>query len=441
MSEKYYAVELQEIINDFNSNKFEIVIKKLNLLSINHPEDKIINRLFASTYFKITNWKKAIEYYEKTLFFEKDKFKIYNNIGFAYFKLGQIENSINSFKKSIKENPSYFPTYNNLAISYNEIGRYNEVIQNFISALELNKKNIIAENGLINIFNFIKPKNTDDHPLIEINKRINEISKKLKIESLDEIKNIERIFSESENIIEELYGNISFRETQIYRKNKKNLNCKRHFQIFNKFNIIPKFCFSCYKVQINLNNVVDLIKLFFIFDYLHLEKNNTRKCIIEMRDKIKGNYKGYIYCSGLNEAQKILDKLNKIITNSGIVDFEILIKHGCSEFYESYPKFEKINFKGSQEMQYRESWQVKENIIDKENPARLENDKKVFNETLRGLNLSDILIIKNWINYADVIGDHSYKLIYKKKVKENFIKSFLQPQLNFRISQFLKLKN
>ena len=34
-----------------------------------------------------------------------------------------------------------------------------------------------------------------------------------------------------------------------------------------------------------------------------------RKCIIETRQNISGNYKGYIYCDGIDEAQKIFDKV------------------------------------------------------------------------------------------------------------------------------------
>ena len=30
---------------------------------------------------------------------------------------------------------------------------------------------------------------------------------------------------------------------------------------------------------------------------------------------------------------------------------------------------------------------------------------------MRGINLADVLIIKNWINYAKLIGDNSYKNI------------------------------
>ena len=49
----------------------------------------------------------------------------------------------------------------------------------------------------------------------------------------------------------------------------------------------------------NLINVIDLIKLSFLFKNLKLENNNTRKCMVEIRNEISGNYKGYIYCEGI----------------------------------------------------------------------------------------------------------------------------------------------
>jgi hypothetical protein len=52
--------------------------------------------------------------------------------------------------------------------------------------------------------------------------------------------------------------------SQVYRRNSTNLNCKRHKNIFNKFNIIPKFCFGCYKVQVEPKSIIELIKLFVI---------------------------------------------------------------------------------------------------------------------------------------------------------------------------------
>ena len=55
------------------------------------------------------------------------------------------------------------------------------------------------------------------------------------------------------------------------------LNCERHHKVFNAFKVIPKNCFGCYKVQANPKNVVDLIKLYLIFDRFDLKNNNNRK--------------------------------------------------------------------------------------------------------------------------------------------------------------------
>ena len=80
--------------------------------------------------------------------------------------------------------------------------------------------------------------------------------------------------------------NLEYKETQIFRRNRTNLNCDRHFKIFNEYNIIPKYCFNCYKIQIDLNDVVNLIKVFFIFNNINLENNNIRKCIVETRKNV-----------------------------------------------------------------------------------------------------------------------------------------------------------
>ena len=69
-----------------------------------------------------------------------------------------------------------------------------------------------------------------------------------------------KIINHTEDNIKKNYENFVFEETQIYRKNSEDLNCKRHFKVFNKFNIIPKFCFSC--LRLNKSKNIDLIKLF-----------------------------------------------------------------------------------------------------------------------------------------------------------------------------------
>jgi hypothetical protein len=154
--------------------------------------------------------------------------------------------------------------------------------------------------------------------------------------------------------------------------------------------------------------------------------------MIEMRDNIKGNYKGYVYCEGLDEAKTLLYKISKIIKESYTQQFKIEIKHGCSEFYDTYPNFKKINYNGNQDMEYQSEWVVKENIIDKRSPIRQNNDKKILGMTIKGISLSDILIIKNWLAFAKILNDQTYKLIYEDQIENNFIENFLKSQLNFR---------
>ena len=83
-------------------------------------------------------------------------------------------------------------------------------------------------------------------------------------------------------------------------------------------------------------------------------------------------------------------------------------------------------------MRYDEMWKAKEELIDNEEPSRLKIDKKVWAATLEEVSLSDILIINNWLNYADFIGDFSYKKVFSKKIYSAYMKKILAGQLEFR---------
>ena len=429
------SIEFNEIITNLKNKNFLEALKKIKPASVNYPNENIILKLYAIIYFNLNQWENAIKYYKKILNFEKETYKIFTNIGVSYFKLGKINQSIDAFKNSIKNNPNFGLAHNNLGISYLELGMYEKALDQFITALKLNDNDYQAQTNLINTFNLNKPKVNDEHPLIEINDKIEKLTQNKKFNTKFENKNIKELIEKSNELIKKYKNNLFLNETQIFRKNSVNLNCGRHFKVFNEFNIIPKYCFSCYKVQINLETVVDLIKLFLIFDKIKLRKNNTRKCIVEVRNKIKGNYKGYIYCDGITEATELKKIISKIITNENIDINNISLKHGCSEFYISYPSFEEINYKGNEKFKYDPKWDTFEKIIDSREPKRIKADKKIWGKSVVGINLSDILILNNWISYSQIIGDESYKKVYNKKIENNFLKKFLENQLEFRKQQ------
>tara|TARA_B100000674_G_scaffold477042_1_gene471909 strand:- start:480 stop:1754 length:1275 start_codon:yes stop_codon:yes gene_type:complete len=424
MNKTYINKNIQDLINSLTNKNFDNAIKKLEII----PEKEI------DLNFEIL--KKQIEIYESNFQIKINKFKLFTNIGVILFKIGKICKSINFFKFSIQDNPNFSLAYNNLGISYLEIGMFEKAAENFEIAFKLDKNDFNAQKHLINILNLIKPKDNNNESIINLNYRINSEIKKLNIKNYFDTTNIRHILDLSNNLIENFQNNLIFNETQIFRKNSNNLNCFRHFKVFNEFNIIPKYCFSCYKIQINLFTVIDLIKLYFIFDNTNLTKNNLRKCMVETRNQIKGNYKGYIYCTGIKEAKDVLEVINREIKIANLSKCKIIIKHGCSEFYQSYPEYEKINFNGGQVMKYNEEWSTKEKLIDERVPKRNNNDKKVWGRYVKGINLSDILIINNWINYADIIGDFSYKQIFGKKVKSNFLSKVLENQIEFRKTNF-----
>tara|TARA_B110000240_G_scaffold185336_1_gene220835 strand:+ start:139 stop:1449 length:1311 start_codon:yes stop_codon:yes gene_type:complete len=430
--------ELSIIIQNLKDGNLDDSLKKIKKIIITNSNKNLVCKLFASIYFQKKNWGNAIEYYQKMLSFEDKKFGIYNNIGVALFNLGKINQSIKIYKKAIIENSNFDLAYNNMGISYNELGVYGMAAKHFSQALTLNDNNHNAKNNLIDLFLVAHIKEKNAHPLIKINNKIKNINNKITINSSINLEHVKGILNESDNIIKTYQKEFNYNETQLYRKNSTNLNCKRHFKVFNKFNIIPKYCFACYKIQINLGNVVDLIKLFLIFDNLSLKNNNIRKCITETRNNIPGNYKGYIYCNGIDEAKEIFDKILDITNRIKFEKIKIIIKHGCSEFYESYPDYKEINVKNGKKMEYNENWKEKELIIDNKTPIRNKLDKKKIHKSLKGINLSDILIIKNWICYANLIGDFSYKDIYYKEAKSSFISKILEPQLAFRKKYLLK---
>ena len=433
--------ELNEIIDDLKKINLDEALKKLKKVTIEDSNINLVLKLFASIYFKKKEWKSSIKYYEQMLNFNNEKSRIHNNIGVALFNLGKINESILAYKKAIKENSNLDFAHNNIGISYNELGIYEEAAKHFVHALNINNNNSSAKSNLINIFLVFKPENTNRHPLIKINNEIKDITNKVNINVPIKSLHIKKLLNESDNIIQETLKEINFNETQIYRKNSENLNCKRHFKIFNEFDVIPKYCFSCYKVQINLMNVADLIRLFLIFDSLFLERNNIRKCITEIRHNIPSNYKGYIYCNGIEEAKEIFEKVSGILSQIKLDSAKILIKHGCTEFYESYPGYEQTNLNSGQLMTYDNNWEEKEKVIDNRIPVRSELDIKQIKKSLEGINLSDILIIRNWICYASIIEDFSYKEIYDKEIKSSFISSILKPQLVFRKKDLLKKNN
>ena len=359
--------------NLYNNSDFNQALKLTSDLAKNYSDNSFVQNLHGVVLIALNNWKIAKDYFLKAIKINNNSPEALNNLGLSELNLGDLEKALENFLKAVEIKPDY---------------------EN-------------AQSNILKILTYFKSKKNKDNPYILANKYISEI--KFKYDQNKHIDNIEIInfYKKSYDIVHKNLSKIDTKETQIYRHNSVDLNCNRHFKIFNNFNVIPEFCFSCFKVTVQAKTVLELFKLYFVFDRLDLKLKNSRKLMIESRKDVSGNYKGFIYCSSVEEGENIKNKLKSILIKNVGNDCSISLKRGCSEFALKYPLYKKASKDVSEMMLYNKNWKKKEEIID--NKIWNKNSKKgIINHSLTGSTLRDILVMRNWILYARKIGDNSF---------------------------------
>ena len=375
---------------------------------------------------------KARECYEKIIKINPKILSAQFNLGLVFQKMEKNEKAKECYKKAIELNPKLLIAYNNLGIVYSNLGEYNLAIESYIDPLEINKEFKNAKENLIHSLTCASSKR--ENSIVNAHNNLKKIHKNFNSLECLKSENLNYILRESNKIlrnIEESISSIGYDETQTYRRNTVDLNCKRHHDVFNELNLIPRFCFSCFKIQIEPKSVLDLIKLFFIFDDFSFVNNNWRKCMIELRNGVPGAYKGFVYCSSNDEAEKILNQITPLLKNHLI--YNVKIKRGCTEFYEKYPNYKEINNTEDNFMRYDPSWEQEEKKYD----LKKNLNKKISKDTLSGLSISDFLIINNWLNYAKIIGDLSFNKISNNFLYSKYVSQSTSSQLEFRKKEFL----
>ena len=355
----------------------------------------------------------AIKSYKHALRIRPNYAEAYNNMGGSLSDRGDLVAAINSYKQALEIKPSYAEVHYNLANTLNDKGEPEAAIDSYNKALEIKANYAEVKSNLVHLLTSYAPQRENSSQIVTVNESIRKIDLKDITSSVISNDQVVNLFSTSLGYI--VSSDVDARTTadQTYRRSSAPLDCKRHMSIFNKHDIIPKFCFGCYKVQVEPKSIIDLIKVFIVFDQLKLDENNTRKCMTEFRPKVPGFYKGLIYCSGLKEANQIAVQLNTILQQSIGPDLCAKVKRGCSEYPLSFPDYKEINNSGPQLMNYNEGWKVIEDDYDRENPIRV---KENLRSSLSGLNLNDILVIRKWIDYAKGIGDSSVHLLNQNTV-------------------------
>jgi len=402
-------IEIDKIINLYKQKNFRDALILSNKVIEKDKNIPFLLNLNGLINLSLEKWHNAIFAFKKALDADDKFVEAYNNIGVAYSHIGDDKKAVENYTLAIRLKKDYANGYNNLASHYDDLGQYSEAVINYNYALKFNPENLNAQNNLIHLLNYFNPKNSDDNSIVKANFLIKKIKTDISIlEHISDLSLFEYL-TKCNKILKKNIKNLSFFDSQIHRRNGYDLNCNRHHKAFNKFNIIPKYCFSCFKIQIELTTVSNLIRLFFIFDQLRLPKDNIRKCFIELRPGIPGTYKGLIYCSSIEEAESVFEIVKPYMQKLMLDNFDIKIKRGCTEFDLAFPGYKKVD--DLNKIVYDEEWTKKEELIDHEISNGSQKGKKVFNRSLSGTCLGDILIINNWLNYAKLLNDKSYKKI------------------------------
>ena len=333
---------------------------------------------------------------------------LFNIAGASNAGLRKFDTAIECYKQALNIKSDYVDAYYNMGNAQKDKGDLSEAIKSYKQAIKVKPQYAKAKSSLIKLLTTYSPKNETLNPIVLVNEEIRKINIKGIASKIISDDQVIKIFSRAKNYINGHGLELRIPPSQVFRRNSVNLNCKRHMLIFKKHDIIPEFCFGCYKVQVEPRSIIELIKLFIVFDQLELNENNTRKCMVELRPEISGFYKGLIFCSGLKQANQISEHLNVILKKSIGLGLSSKVKRGCSEYPISFPNYKEINNSGPQLMNYKEEWKVIEEAHDRK---KAEYAKEIKRTSLSGLNLSDYLIIRKWVDYAKGIGDPTADLL------------------------------
>ncbi len=379
---------------------------------------------FVEAHFNLGNTLKdlrqldeAILSYQKAVAINPKYTDALTNIGNILKDLGRLDEAITSYHQVLDIRTNHAEIYYNLGIALQHQGKLDEALQLLQSAVEKLPGNTMITDALIDILDYHMPKIATHGVHAKAQAALQRVTPESTgmLMITDEI--VYHLYDQCHTILVS-HGlndqNVSF---QFWRGRSVDKGCNRHKVVFDALNIIPEYCFGCYKVLIEPQTVMELFKLMLVFDGLELPNDNTRKCLVEIRPEISGAYKGLIYCQDLDEAKEI-EKIVQIIIGKKISDkMPVSVKRGCSEYPVAYPEYAYTERQKESMMTYNEEWRKQEAYAD-ENLVGFQYPPVFETHNHSGFTLHDVVVMQTWLSYAATKGDHSYLDITKYPMKE-----------------------
>lgn len=96
---------------------------------------RVLNNL-GNNYKELNKYEEALELYEKAIVLNPAYAEAYGNIAFIYEKMGKNEDALAMYKKALEVGENVIGIYNNLGIFYYNLGKFNEAIAVYHKAIE-----------------------------------------------------------------------------------------------------------------------------------------------------------------------------------------------------------------------------------------------------------------------------------------------------------------
>lgn len=216
--------------------------------------------------------------------------------------------------------------------------------------------------------------------------------------------------------------------------------CNLRLSLFKEEGVISRICHDCYKVQILPQNLAAFIQIYCVMRELKLPRNNSRKCMIELREDVQYPYKGYIYCESEDEAKFCLKEFRQALQKFGVSGVLSGISHGCSEHSLKYPDFKYSNDGAHRSFDRPNSWDQSESRF-YSRVKIMRRDKVDFDK--KYISIRDIFGFRTWVKYAWLIGDDSCEIFLGKQainLPEHFT-TRVKNQAELRNKQMDELRN
>jgi hypothetical protein len=98
------------------------------------------------------DWRDPITFYNQTLKYAPNSYRVINNLGMAYADEGEQNQAEETYKRAINLDPSNPVAFHNLGNTYRKMGKKDLAIENFQIAIKLDPKFIFSYRALIDIY-------------------------------------------------------------------------------------------------------------------------------------------------------------------------------------------------------------------------------------------------------------------------------------------------